>query len=125
MKVKARIKDCGYSYLMLGCDGYEVFNALGLTKDDDLSVEIKRWRQSRSLGQNAIWHKLLSMIADKTGNDLETVKEYIKESFGIKIEFNGMLVNKPSHLYDKSEWSQIMEPTIALAIEYGVDTSWV
>ena len=97
------------------------FEAWALDHEDDwLVIEIKPWKPRRSLDQNAIWHKLLDLIAKETGNDLETVKAYIKEEYGYKVEFRGKLIPKPSHLYTSADWEALMGPTLALAAEYGI-----
>lgn len=120
-----RFEASGDSLTLYGIDGTAIILAENVREGDSLSVEVKKWRKERTLGQNALWHKILGEIAHATGNDLDTVKEYIKESFGIKVEFKGMLINKPSHLYTTAEWERIMEPTIALAIEYGVNVKYL
>ena len=121
MKIKAIVKYIHYTELAITCDG----GSLGVKVGDEVSVDIKKWSPSRSLGQNAIWHKLLGMIAEKTGNDLDVVKQFVKNEHGLRVEFRGEWIPKPSSQYEKKEWQLLMEPTIALAIEYGVDTSWL
>ncbi len=97
------------------------FEAWAMDRQDEwLDLQIKPFRPRRTLDQNALWHKLLDMIAKETGNDLETVKSYIKEEYGYKVEFRGRLVPKPSHLYTTADWEALMGPTLALAAEYGI-----
>jgi len=84
-------------------------------------IEMREWKPRRSLDQNAIWHAILGKIANATGNDLQSVKDYVKENYGLKERIFDKLVTKPSHKYTIDEWPTLMEPTIALAGEYGVD----
>jgi hypothetical protein len=84
-------------------------------------IEMREWKPKRSLDQNAIWHAILGKIANVTGNDLQSVKDYVKENYGLKERIFDKLVTKPSHKYTTGEWPTLMEPTIALAGEYGVD----
>lgn len=44
-------------------------------------VVIKPYRKNRSLDQNNLLHMWIQEIANQTGNDLETVKEYLRAKF--------------------------------------------
>ena len=46
-----------------------------------VTVEIKSRRKPRSLAQNNTFHWYCGLIADDTGNDLETVKNTVKAMF--------------------------------------------
>lgn len=110
---------------VLSVDGRQV--VIGFNYDVNLDtakryvIDIREWRPRRSLPQNAIWHGILQRIASETGNSLEDVKSYVKENYGLRVKVFGKLVVKPSSKYTVSEWPTLMEPTIALAGEYGVD----
>ena len=111
---------------VLSIDGAQVI--LGLSYEPrDLKtgtryvLELREWKPRRSLPQNAIWHAIIGRIARETGNDADGVKAYLKEQYGLKERIFGELVTKPSHRYTIDEWPALMEPTIALAGEYGVD----
>lgn len=84
-------------------------------------IELREWKPKRSLDQNAIWHAILSKIAQSQGMALDIVKEYVKEQYGLRIKAFDTFIVKPSSKYTIDEWPTLMEPTIALAGEYGVD----
>lgn len=110
---------------VLAIDGCQLTIGLSYEPRLDLSkryvLELREWKPRRSLPQNAIWHAIIGRIANETGNAAEDVKQYVKESYGLKERIFGQLVTKPSHRYTIDEWPMLMEPTIALAGEYGVD----
>jgi len=110
---------------VLSVDGRQV--VIGFNYDVSLDtakryvIDIREWRPRRSLPQNAIWHGILQRVANATGNSLEDVKEYVKQNYGLRVKVFDKLIVKPSSKYTIAEWPTLMEPTIALAGEYGVD----
>lgn len=71
---------------------------------DKVTVEVKSRRKPRSLAANAYLHMCLQMIADETGNDLETVKSTVKALYAKK-----PLLNKDDEpIYDKETGEQAM-----------------
>ncbi|MCW3111296.1 MAG: hypothetical protein JWQ09_5802 [Segetibacter sp.] len=52
--------------------------------NEKVTVEIKTRKKPRNLPQNAYLHMSLQMIADETGNSLESVKSTVKAMFAKK-----------------------------------------
>ena len=73
MKIKATFKDLSNGVqgttLALQIDKDSVFNLRRAFNekelDGELSVEIKKWRNTRSLNANAYFHTLVNKIAEK------------------------------------------------------------
>lgn len=102
------------------CPLYGFDKWAGNVGDSFVSIEIKRWVPRRSLSQNALWHSMLHIIAMETGNDIETIKEYIKTLWGVRIDFRGVSLPKPSHCYTSAEWDILISSTVALAGDLGI-----
>jgi hypothetical protein len=66
-------------------------------------VDIRKWKPRRSLDQNAYFHALCGEIARLTGMDRDLIKEGLKEQYGVKVEYKGRRINRPSHLMDSAE----------------------
>lgn len=49
--------------------------------DGAYQVRVKKWRESRTLRQNAYLHVVLSAIADETGYTLHEIKEFFRQMF--------------------------------------------
>lgn len=84
-------------------------------------VEVRKWKPRRSLSQNAYFHALCAEIARLTGMDKDLIKEGLKEQYGVKIMYNGTRVNKPSHLMDKVEISDLIRGAEIELAETGGD----
>lgn len=62
-----------------------------------ITVEIKSRRKPRNLDQNAYLHVCLGLIADETGNDLDTVKNTVKAMYAKQ----PLLDKNGDQIYDK------------------------
>jgi len=62
-----------------------------LTMEGDLVViQVKKWRPQRTLPQNAYLHAVVfGTIANETGNDLDTVKDTMKDMFATTVDAKG------------------------------------
>ncbi len=93
-----------------------------LNMDVVYSVEVKRYRKNRTLGQNALFHKWLSMIAEETGNDKDDIKEYYREKFIPKttrtIAGEVVLVNRSTSSLNTAEMAALMEKIHAHAATF-------
>lgn len=86
---------------------------------------LKRYYPRRTLSQNARLHKLLHLIADETGNDLEDVKTAFKEMFlepvNITIGKRQFMVRGSTAKQDTAQLSKFMDKIEAYAArELGV-----
>lgn len=130
-------------------------NAVLLLKTQDrtkpLSLEVKQYREQRSLDANAYFHVLVSKIAEttrfsmsevkkqmvfdygaqlgvfrvETTIPLETVFEYhkiIQESKNTKRPCVDVMVWKPTHTLDTKEMSRLIEGTVQEAQQLGIET---
>ncbi|MBR3320811.1 MAG: hypothetical protein IKG04_02585 [Exiguobacterium sp.] len=61
-------------------------------KGKDVSVELKEWKEKRSLNQNDLWHKLLGLLADALGNSRARQKNIELFRYGQYDTINGRLV---------------------------------
>ena len=52
-----------------------------LNLDKDWQIEVKPYHATRTLSQNALLHKWLGIIASETGNDLDDIKDIMKQRF--------------------------------------------
>lgn len=90
-------------------------------------VEIKRWYKPRSLNQNSLFHAIVSRICREDGDDLEMLKEGIKERFKVPIrQLVGeevVEIPKPSHLCDTAEMNKYIDGAMLVAAERGIDTT--
>lgn len=99
---------------------------IGTIQNLDLSrpwiIEVKRYRKNRTLGQNALFHKWLSMIAEETGNDKDDIKEYYREKFIPKttrtIAGEVVLVNRSTSSLNTAEMAALMEKIHAHAATF-------
>lgn len=128
-------------------------------KDDDLTIEIKKYRKKRSLDANAYFHVLANKIAqaqslgedevkkslvleygalakDKDGDtvgfklpssvDIDTIYPYAKV-FDVREEdgltFNCYLVYKRTRDLDSKEMFRLIEGTIYVAQDLGIETA--
>ncbi len=86
-----------------------------------LRIDLSVWKPPRTLDQNAMFHGLCREIAKATGNDAELVKEAMKEQHGTRMRYGDILVVTPTHLMSPGEMSELIEATIAEAVECGAD----
>jgi len=106
-----------------------VVNAIrSLSHEGVLVIELSFKKVTRSYQQNRYFHKLVGLIAEKQGEDLERVKRQIKHKIGLieKDMVNGELITIIKSTADLSveEFSQLIEQTITvcqyLEIQYPI-----
>lgn len=61
-------------------------------KDKTVAVEVKEWKEKRSLNQNDLFHKLLAQLADALGNSKARQKNIELFRYGQYDTINGRLV---------------------------------
>ena len=96
-----------------------------LSPDKVWRISVSEYRARRSGEQNDRFHKLISLLADETGEDPKRLKEWAKAEFGpvVIVEVGGAskTVPKPSHEYTVEEMSVVMDRFEAFcAREMGV-----
>lgn len=120
MKIKARnieiLKSINGTKLMLEIDKESV-NSLTRqynekTLSGDLAIEIKKWREKRSLNANAYFHLLVNKIADKLNDSDYNVKVRLNTSYGTiatDSANNQIIIKLPkqadiTEFYDYAKW---------------------
>lgn len=134
MKIKATFKDLSNGVqgttLALQIDKDSVFNLRRAFNekelDGELSVEIKKWRNTRSLNANAYFHTLVNKIAKKLNASDSEVKIRLNLEYGKPAVDNGgnpVVIKLPKDVdikqfYDYSKWiADKKEPN-------GIETSY-
>ena len=134
MKIKATFKDLSNGVqgttLALQIDKDSVFNLRRAFNekelDGELSVEIKKWRNTRSLNANAYFHTLVNKIAEKLNASDSEVKIRLNLEYGKPAVDNGgnpVVIKLPKDVdikqfYDYSKWiADKKEPS-------GIETSY-
>ena len=65
-------------------------NYLRTLEGERIELSVKKFKPTRTLPQNSYLHGVVfSTIANETGNDLDTVKDTLKEMFASTIDENG------------------------------------
>lgn len=90
-------------------------------------VTIRPFAAKRSVEQNALFHALVQEIAGSTGNDPDTVKDYLKDRFGprrlVTVHGEERLVPKSTTQYSVEEMSELIDRSKAwAATELGIFT---
>ncbi len=120
-------------------------------KTTDLSVEVKKWREQRSIDANAYFHVLITKIAEKLGEGIEQVKrslvcEYGTKAFiaripatadlddiykysmligpskGTKDPCNDWIIFKPTHTLDSAEMARLIDGAVQEAKQLDIET---
>lgn len=120
-------------------------------KTTDLSVEVKKWREQRSVDANAYFHVLVTKIAEKLGEGVDQVKrslvcEYgtvafiaripatanlddiykysmlIGPSKGTKEPCNDWMIFKPTHTLDSAEMARLIDGVVQEAKQLDIET---
>ncbi len=134
MKIKATFKDLSNGVqgttLALQIDKDSVFNLRRAFNekelDGELSVEIKKWRNTRSLNANAYFHTLVNKIAEKLNASDSEVKIRLNLEYGKPAVDNGgnpVVIKLPKEVdikqfYTYSKWiADKEEPS-------GIETSY-
>lgn len=90
--------------------------------DAPLKITLSKWQRKRSLGQNSIFHAIVSEIARQTGMHPELIKQGLKEQYSPKIHgWKGELQPTPSSQCTVNEMTHLIEGAIAEAGELGID----
>jgi len=94
------------------------------SKSESIVVTIQDERKSRSSQQNAYVHKLIGLIADKQGEDIESVKRQIKYRIGLieQTIINGDLITEITSTasLDKAQFSAFIEEVIKVCEFLGI-----
>lgn len=120
-------------------------------KTTDLSVEVKKWREQRSVDANAYFHVLVTKIAERLGEGIDQVKrslvcEYgtvafmaripatanldniykysmlIGPSKGTKEPCNDWMIFKPTHTLDSAEMARLIDGVVQEAKQLDIET---
>lgn len=120
-------------------------------KTTDLSVEVKKWREQRSVDANAYFHVLVTKIAERLGGGIDQVKrslvcEYgtvafmaripatanldniykysmlIGPSKGTKEPCNDWMIFKPTHTLDSAEMARLIDGVVQEAKQLDIET---
>lgn len=120
---RSKILRAGSNYVELSTtlDPREWARCSHVGVDNRLRLDISVWKPPRTLSQNAMFHGLCREIARATGNDAELVKEAMKEQYGTRMSYGNMRVVTPTHLMDPGEMANLIDATIAEAIQCGAD----
>lgn len=119
-------------------------------KDTDLVIDIKKYREKRSLNANAYFWKLCDLIAKKLGSDKDTIYLLQLSKYGVFVDIDIHRDALPalrdkfryvedfddgytgehttarcyfgSSQYDKKEMSELIEGTVTDAHDLGIET---
>jgi hypothetical protein len=84
-------------------------------------VELKEARKSRSLDQNAYFHKIVSIWAEDIGYTIDEAKTVIKRELGYYYEKNGNKFLISTATMDSKTMSELIEKFIIWAgAEFGI-----
>jgi len=75
VKIKAFIKNA-----IIKCDA-QLWRQYLSGFDGEVSIEIKKWQRDRTLDQNALYWKYISIICSHTGDNIDDTHEYFKRKF--------------------------------------------
>jgi len=72
-------------------------------------VELKEYRQNRSLDQNSYFHKIVSIWADDIGYTIEEAKTVIKRELGYYYEKNGQKFLESTATMDTKRMAELTD----------------
>lgn len=72
-------------------------------------VELKEYRQNRSLDQNGYFHKIVSIWADDIGYTIEEAKTVIKRELGYYYEKNGQKFLESTATMDTKRMAELTD----------------
>lgn len=79
-----------------------------------VTVTIEPLIRERSLSQNGLFYKYVTLIAEFTGATKEEVKLHVKKNYGVRNEFGGL---KSTRDYSTVEMNRLIEGTRLFGIE--------
>src|SRR5690242_3059676 len=85
-----------------------------------IQLVLEEYKDKRSLNQNSFFHACCQLIAKDTGQDMHTIKEYVKDLYGVKVYFNGKWLLKSTARYKKEEMIALIEGLIQFAVELNI-----
>ena len=95
--------------------------------ENPLAVWIGPYRKIRTLSQNALYFRLLKIIADATGNSKGALHAYFKEQcFGKVVETIGGRACEfvpSSAKAERGDFSELIEHVQAFIAEHGIEES--
>lgn len=93
-------------------------------KGKDVAVEMKEWKEKRSLNQNDLWHKLLGLLADALGYSKPYMKNVMLRRYGQLDTMNGKLVEfiireSQSDMVDEYEYLHLAPTSHTITMQNG------
>ena len=96
-------------------------------QDNPMAVYIAPYKKIRSLEANALYWKLVGMVADATGHTRDTLHTFFKKSaFGVRVEEVGgelLEVIPSSASVSRGDFSQLIEHVQRFIAEHGIEES--
>lgn len=89
-----------------------------------IAVELKEWKEKRSLNQNDLWHKLLGLLADALGYSKPYMKNVMLRRYGQLDTMNGKLVEfiireSQSDMVDEYEYLHLAPTSHTITMQNG------
>lgn len=81
----------------------------------NLICEVKQFRAKRSLSQNRLYHMYKACISQETGQETDSLHEWLLFSFSPKIEINGCMIPKRSKALDTKEFTIFIDRMVVFA----------
>ena len=94
-------------------------------QEKPLALWIGPYKKIRSLEQNALYWRLVGMVASATGHDRDTLHLFFKKrAFGIRVESVGdeeIEVIPSSAKANRGDFSELIEHVQAFIAEHGIE----
>lgn len=96
-------------------------------QENPLALWIGPYKKIRSLEQNALYWKLIGMVAGATGHSRDTLHTFFKrEAFGVRVEWIGekeVEVIPSSARVSRGDFSELIEYVQRFIAEHGIEES--
>lgn len=106
----------------------EAVQALGVGLNPPLCVEIKPFKENRSLDQNAAYHAVIQDIARHTGHSHDEIHEIVKFKFlpALEVELpdGEYRVSRSTTRLNRGEMSDLIDQVQAWAASLGVEVAY-
>lgn len=73
---------------------------------EEVVVTIEKFVRERTIGQNGLFHKYVSIVAKETGNTTEDIKTHVKKHYGARTEQGDL---KSTRDYTTVEMKRLIE----------------
>lgn len=94
-------------------------------QENPLAIWIGPYKKIRSLEQNALYWRLIGLVASATGHNRETLHIYFKrQAFGVRVEQIGnemVEVTPSSAKASKGDFSELIVHVQAFIAEHGIE----